>query len=1234
MDDKLRELIRKMTEGAPAEADEMVRLEWLQDQIRAYHRYLPARVVEKIRIDPKAKRIEGERRTVTIVFADLSGFTALSETMDAEDIAAVINDFFTRMVRIVFKYGGSVDKFLGDALMVLFGAPVAHHDDPERAVRASLEMQREMDRFNAEKKFDPPLGMSIGVNTGPVVALNVGSDERMEYTVIGDAVNLAARLEAVSTRGEIIISNYTYEKVAETVEAERRPAVRVKGKRKPIVIYLVKGMQEQCRLPETNRLPLVGRAAELNTVQECLRSARKGKGAVLGIVGEPGAGKTRLNAEIELSARAAGFHVIFGRCVPYETNQPYVTLTNLLNGFFEIKPAATDEEKKMLVGMKLKNIGLDLNRTLPYLGILYGLEFPETKDLPPAALKKRIYDAVRELFERLASSPLLVQIDDLQWADPTSIDLFDHLIPLFDSAPTLFSFAYRADYNFPWLGSKSFHGISLGNFDRDETQTFCREILGVASLPREITEAVFEKSQGNPRFIEEIVKLLLRKGGIRKSHDAARTTERFRKLEIAESLSSLILDQIDRLDESDRRLLQYASVSGRTFQPELLNRILKIPAAELNDKLEKLVHFEGLLAPRPESQEYDFVSPTTYEVVYGSLFKARRRELHGQIGRELENVYANQIAEHIEALAYHFARSEDEAKGVAYLKGAADKSYRLYALKETLAFFETALAILPKGNGVDKAEILKHQGWVYKLLGDFKRAALILQQSLKCARKVPSIKDEAAVAVNLGIVFQDMGQPDRGLNYFLRAHRLARKINDQLIEAQATQNIGIHYLNTGQWDKADENYRQVLEIYESMNNLRGVALANLNIGLIRQNQGDPAAARERYQKAYGIFRELGDKGMMINCLHNIGLIHMGRGEIPEAQTRFEEALSLAVQTGDKARESLMLGSIGVIHAQAWDLAGAFEKFNQSRDLAQQVGDAVQNMAMSINVGDVHLFRGQLTRAVDYHARAVHIAREISDPVNEGLARRSLAWDFYYQGEYKKSTSEFEVSRDRYLKVGDRRNAAISSLGLFMVNVRLGRHEGLADELNVMETRARERKDPEILGMVLDIRLEFAILNRDCGSVKALADELIEICKQINNKRLYAWTLARLGRILIHQENIEAGKISIEKSALLAGVLDDRILSAYCQMLTAEMKESLSDFSAARESYCRALTLARDTGGRDLAARILHRLVKPAEKKKKGPDPEGYREAYIKTIEDITRGFTTEEKIQYLKTLEK
>lgn len=1240
MDDAIRDLIRKMTDGAPAGLDDMGRVEWLRDQISAYHRYLPSRVVEKIKIDPKAKRIEGERRTVTIVFADLSGFTALSETMDAEDIAAVINDFFTRMVKIVFKYGGSVDKFLGDALMVLFGAPVAHHDDPERAVRASLEMQREMDRFNAEKKFDPPLGMSIGVNTGPVVALNVGSDERMEYTVIGDAVNLAARLEAVSTRGEIIISNHTYDKVTETVEAERRPSVRVKGKKKPIKIYLVKDVRDHYRLPEVTRLPIVGRESELRAIDDSLAATERGNPAIVGIVGDPGSGKTRLAAETELRARGRDYAVLAARCVPYEAQTPYVVVTNLLNDYFAVKRNASGDEIKITIGLKLKSLGFSLDRTLPYIAALYGIDLPECRDLPPDQLKKLIFDTLRELFLKPAgTAPLLVYVDDLQWADPTSLEFFDELFQALDREKITFLFTYRSDFSFPWMTAKKFKCVNLTNLSSEESRAFVREILDVNAVPDPIAKTVYDKSQGNPLFIEEIVKLLVRKGGVRKIRDELTVTERFSKLEIAESLSSLILDQIDRLNEMDRRILQYASVLGKTFSPALLAQIIKVAEPDLTGILERFEHFEGLLVSRPEPREYDFISPTTHEVVYGSLLKARRRELHEEIGLVLEGSYADRPEGSVEALAYHFSRSTDKTRGVQYLKSAADRSYHLYALKETLGYFDTALDILSKKSlsideFINKSQILNRRGWVLKLTGDYPGSIKSLKQSGVIARRAKSLKDEAAAAINQGIVLQVMGELEPALRYYTRARNLARKAGDRLNEARAMQNIGNYYLHVGNLDRAYSIYEEILKIDEASGNLRGTAFANLNIGNIMEKRGDRPAALERYRTAHRIFGELGEKENTVKCLNMIGLANLELGKVEDARSNFQEAREIAVLIGDKIQEAQMLCNLGLIDAQSWLLEKAYEKFARALELVQAAGDTVRQMNLSINIGDVHLFHGDLLPASETHTWAVNLARKINDPFNEGLARRSLAWDHYYRGDFRAGRGEFESSEKVYLGIGDRRNAAISSIGHLMIQIRLNPTEESAGKLSGLETKARERNDLEILGLVLDIKLDQALTGRDYASAKTIADELFEIAKKTGQKRQYAWTMSKMTRVQAEQESIEAARITLEKAERLAGELGDRLLEIECLLVSALIHEKTTEQSTVRELLKKALKLAQDTGARDHAVRILHRLVKHPEKKKTDPDTEADRETYIKTIEDITHGLTAEEKIQYLKTLER
>ncbi len=626
---KILEKIKNLTAEYTGEDKPLKRLDWLKSLISAYQKYFPARVIEKIKIDPTAKSIEGERRIITVLFADLSGFTALSETMDAEDISKIINEFFTRMVKIVHKYGGSVDKFLGDALMVLFGAPVAHYDDPERAVRAALEMQQEMVNFNAEKNFTSPLSMSIGINSGPAVALNVGSEQRMEYTVIGDTVNLAARLESISGPGEIIISQFTYEKIADIVEAEKRPSVKVKGKKKPVVNYLVKGINEQYRLPKIARIKFIGRNTELEIIKDSSAQTKNNRLMILGLTGEPGSGKTRLGIEAELTAPKYNFKTIAVRCMPYEINNPYTIVIGLLNNYFQLKKDSNEEEKKLLISLKLKNLGISLDDILPYIGVLFGMNFSETQDIPPEQLKKRIFESIKRILQSEAKkSALFIRIEDLQWSDPTSIEVFDYLLKNSTDIPVQFLFEYRPDYTFPWAGMHNCKNIVLKNFTKNETTEYIRLTLAEDNIAQEIVDYINEKSKGNPLYITEIIKLLIRKNGIKRTKQGVIPTGRLKDLTIAESISNVILDQVDRMSEFDKRILQYGSVVGRVFEPDLLGAILKIPQQNLSSDLERLEHFEGVLMSNKATKSYEFISPTTYEVVYSSLLKTKRKELH------------------------------------------------------------------------------------------------------------------------------------------------------------------------------------------------------------------------------------------------------------------------------------------------------------------------------------------------------------------------------------------------------------------------------------------------------------------------------------------------------------------------------------------------------------------------------------------------------------------------------
>jgi len=1239
-----KELLAKiieLTDGYKGEDEPGKRITWLEHLLKAYQRYLPSRIIDRIKIDPAAKRVQGERRNITVAFADLSGFTSLSETMDAEDIANVINDFFTRMLKIVFKYEGSVDKFLGDAIMVIFGAPIAHHDDPERAVRAALEMQQEMKVFNEKKKFDQPLSMSIGINTGPAVALNVGSDTRMEYTVIGDTVNLSARLEKVATAGEIIVSGYTYQQIDDVVDAEKRASVRVKGKRKPIQIYLVKGMQEHYKLPDITTLKLIGRQDEMATITSCMERVERKMPVLLGVVGEPGSGKTRLGVETTIRAKERNFTTLSARCMTYTTNTAYIAVKQLLNDLFNIKSSANEEEKKLVISMKLKTLGMELDATLPYIGVLFGIQFPQLQGIPPDELKKRIFQVIKQIFIKESTvKPLLMRIEDLQWCDPTSMEVISFLLDDIADMALMFLFEYRADYAFPWLSHAKYKNVTLKNFSPEQVETYAKQVLRVEAMDDQIPKIISAKSQGNPLFVQEIVKFLLKKGGIRRYKGKAIVSSRFKKLEIAESISGVILAQIDRMSEAQRHLLQHASVIGKTFSPKMLSRVLNVPIDNLNADLERLEHFEGILVSSKEddTKTFEFLSPTTYEVTYSSLLKNRRRELHTVIGNMVEQEYGERVPEVFEQLAYHFSRSVNKGKGAHFSKLAAEKSYFLFALQESVTFFQQTMDLIgTKDISMEeirmKLEVLRRQGVVLKILGRNEESLKNQKRSLRLAVKLESPEDEAKACINIGISYQEMGVPEKGLNYYTRARRVAKKCGDISSQTSAVNNLGNYYAHTGDFEQAYSYYNEVVQISEQSGDKRMLAFANQNLARVAVARGNLPKGLEFYTKAHAGFEKLGEKDSVARILNNIGMLNIQLGNIDAAMQKLNEGMALAAEIGHKDVESLAHGNIGIIFAQMWQLDKAHDKFSQALTIAQMIGFSSQTMGMTINLGDIHLFRGNLKQALDYHEKAYELAQQIKDPVNQALAQRSLGWDTFYTGDYQKAMQMFGQSQETFQTSGDRRNGVLSMLGQADVRAHLGHYEEVLGVLQGLEVKAREINDLEILAAVLDVKVDCLIGLGQYDEARKTLEELPDLSRKIGNKRLYAWTMAKQAFIAASGGNIDGATEYLNKSMTLAGEIGDTILFLHNSITNALIAARQGDYTESLNALTKVVEQARSCGAQGYLARGLWYTAQIFGKIGKTEEQNNYTDEYRKVIDKLTGGYDEQQKTMFLKNLE-
>ncbi len=555
---------------------------------------------------------EGERKAVTIMFADISGFTAMSEKMDPEQVRSLMNACFETLVPAIKDYDGTVNKFIGDEIMALFGAPQAHENDPERALRAALDMMQELDKFNAKHGTD--LGLHFGINTGTVIAGSIGSSTQQQYDVMGDAVNLAARLEDASDRGQIFVGPDTYKQTAPIFEFETLEPIRLKGKAEPVAIFQlksVKAMPGSVRGLAGLTSRMVGRDTELNALLGLTTNIQTDPNRVAVIIGEPGLGKSRLMAEWKASStptptpppsrssamgegRGDGVRWYEGRCVSYGQGLAYHLLLDLLHALIGVPAAAAEAETHASLRALTEDLfgtGEALLDVYPYLGHLLSLELEgealeRVKMLDPQALQAQYLASLRKLLRALAErQPTGLVFDDIHWADPSSTELLIKLMPLTHDVPLLFCFVTRPDQEAPgWrlvttaresLGDKLVE-FTLNPLNEHDSRQLVSNLLEVEALPENIRAIILQKAEGNPFFVEEVIRMLIDRGAIlpREEGRGWVAGKEIANVEIPDNLQGLLLARIDRLPDDVKRTLRVASVIGRQFAVKVLEQVL------------------------------------------------------------------------------------------------------------------------------------------------------------------------------------------------------------------------------------------------------------------------------------------------------------------------------------------------------------------------------------------------------------------------------------------------------------------------------------------------------------------------------------------------------------------------------------------------------------------------------------------------------------------------------------
>jgi class 3 adenylate cyclase/tetratricopeptide (TPR) repeat protein len=957
--------------------------------------YTPKSLADKILATRSS--IEGERKLVTVFFADVANYTAMFENLDPDEVHQIMDGCFKILMDEIHKYEGTITEFTRDGAIALFGAPIAHEDHAQRACRSALDIQRAMEGYGEKIRKDYGLDfrLRIGLSSGSVIVGFIGDDLRMHYTAIGDTVNIASMMEGLAEPGSVLVSRDTHRLVVDFFRFEPLGTVIVKGKEELQEAYELispSGVETHFAASVARGLTrFVGRRNSMAALMEAYEKVKEGSGQVVGIVGEAGVGKSRLLLEFRGRIPHEEFIYLEGRCIHFGGVMAYLPFLDILRSYFEIKEGEQELLIKRKMRERVRKLDEELQSILPPLQDLLSLkvEDEEYLKLEPKQRRERIFEALRDLFMRLSQESILILVvEDLHWIDKTSEEFLDYLIGWLANAKILLILLHRPEYTHQW-GSKSyFNRIGLTQLTLKSSAELVQAILKEGDVAPELRDLILNRAEGNPLFMEELTHTLLENGSIEMRDHQYVLVQRPLELQVPETIQGIIAARMDRLEENLKRIMQVASVIGREFAFRVLQAISGM-REELKIHLHNLQGLEFIYEKSlfPEL-EYIFKHVLIQEVAYNSLLLKRRKEIHEKIGKAIEELYPRRLEEFYEMLAYHCVRGEDLEKAGRYLKLSGSKAARNHSLWEAYSSYKEALAVLNRlpetvENKKEKLEVLVLMDTPMMILGYPEGSLGMLQEGESLSKKLRDNRRLAFFHSRVAAYYTYRGDHLLGLKYSEDAFEEARKTQDIELILPIAFGLCFSCLGTGRYNKIIEIASGVLDLLEKTGRESDFFDMYMNpysqfcgyCGMSMGFLGNFEEGKIVLEKGWRHASQIGHLRTLGNIEIFYGLFFYAKGDWKCAIEHFQEAIRCLEETKQLVELASGLAWLGGAYSHLGDPETGRTYAEKGLKIQRDAGFEWFSVFYFYNLGDICLQLGDLKSAQNYMEEALRVSQK-------------------------------------------------------------------------------------------------------------------------------------------------------------------------------------------------------------------------------------------------------------------